>query len=116
MATALIKAIYALHAHDKLVPVVEWLVKNEVNIGRTTDYGEFPLGVSSRLGRFEVVRHLLEAGADPSQPTVVAPVTSHCEGGWSPGSTEELRAKLFERLTKITQPSRQQSVRPTLAA
>jgi hypothetical protein len=35
-------------------------------------------------------------------PTKIAPVTPDGESSWSPESTEELRAKLFDRLTQLS--------------
>jgi len=41
------------------------------------------------------------------QPQKVAPTTPDGEGSWTPETTEQLRAKVFERLTQLGQPSRQ---------
>lgn len=64
--TAIIKAIYALHADEMLVPILNLLVKSGADINGATNYGEFPLGVASYQCRFDAVRYLLEVGADPS--------------------------------------------------
>ncbi len=64
--TVLINVVYSLHDDEKLVQVVDFLVSNGVNINCETDYDETPLSVASRLGRFDVVSVLLDAGADPS--------------------------------------------------
>jgi ankyrin repeat protein len=64
--TALINIMYALHNHDALVPMANFLVKHGAVIDCQTDYGESPLSVASGMGRFDVVKHLLDAGADSS--------------------------------------------------
>ena len=87
--TILINVVYALHGQAALVPMIEWLVQHGAEIDCETEYGESPLSVASRLGRFDAVRFLLEAGADPSSL------------GWSPllkpialGTSEEVAALL----------------------
>lgn len=63
--TVLINVVHSLHDDDKLVQVVQFLVSNGAEINCESDYGESPLSVASRLGRFDVVSVLLGAGADP---------------------------------------------------
>ena len=64
--TVLINVVHSLHDDEKLVQVIEFLVNNGAKIDCESDYGESPLSVTSRLGRFDAVRFLLDAGADPS--------------------------------------------------
>lgn len=64
--SVLINVIYSLHDDDMLMPVVSFLVRNRAKIDCETEYGESPLSVAYRLERFDVVRCLLDAGADPS--------------------------------------------------
>ena len=64
--TVLVNVVYALHDHDALVQMIEFLVKHEAEIDCETEYGESPLSVASRLGRFDAIRFLLDSGADPS--------------------------------------------------
>lgn len=65
--TVLVHAVYKLHDHQGLVPMVEFLVQNGADLDRETEYGESPLSVASYQGRFDVVRCLLDAGADPTR-------------------------------------------------
>lgn len=64
--TVLINVIHSLNDDKMLIPVIEFLVKNGAEIDCETDYGESPLSVASHLGRFDAVKLLLGAGADPS--------------------------------------------------
>ncbi len=64
--TALINVIYSLHDHEMLVRVAEFLVRNGAEMNSQSSYGESPLSVASRRGRFDAVKFLLDAGADPS--------------------------------------------------
>lgn len=64
--TVLINVMYALHDDENLVQVADLLVKNGAQINCETEYGESPLSVASMRGRFDVVKYLLDAGADPS--------------------------------------------------
>lgn len=63
--TVLINAAYKLNSSDALLPMVKFLVKAGAEIDSETHYGESALSVTSRFGRFDVVKVLLEAGADP---------------------------------------------------
>lgn len=49
-----------------LVPLVRLLIERGAALDTASDYGESALGVASRLGRFDVVQLLLQAGADPA--------------------------------------------------
>ena len=62
----LVNVVYALHGHETLVPMIEFLAKNGAEIDCETKYGESPLSVASRLGRFDAIKFLLDSGADPS--------------------------------------------------
>ncbi len=64
--TALINIMYQLHEAKSLVPMIELLLKHGGETDCSTDYGESPLSIASRLGRFDAVKVLLDAGADPS--------------------------------------------------
>jgi ankyrin repeat protein len=64
--TVLINIMFALHSHEALVPMIEFLVKHGAEIDCETEYGESPLSVASRLGYFDAIRCLLDSGADPS--------------------------------------------------
>jgi ankyrin repeat protein len=64
--TAFVNITYALNDSESLVPMIELLWKHGADLDTSTDYGESPLSIASRLGRFDAVKFLLEAGADPS--------------------------------------------------
>jgi len=64
--TILINIMHSLHDDERLVPMAEFLVKNGAVIDCETDYGESSLSVASRMGRFDAVKLLLDAGADPT--------------------------------------------------
>jgi ankyrin repeat protein len=84
---AIVTAVYHsnLRRRDEGLQVVRMLLDAGAHPSGVTSYGESPLRVASRLGRFETIRLLLEAGADAGQL------------GWSPlhravalGSLEEV--------------------------
>ncbi len=50
-----------------LVEVVRFCLGQGEDVNRVTPYGESALRIASRLGRFDVVQVLLDAGADPGQ-------------------------------------------------
>jgi ankyrin repeat protein len=52
--------------NENLVSVVKLLIERGAELNQESDYGESALRIASRLGWFEVVRVLLEAGADAS--------------------------------------------------
>ena len=65
-------AIDAVHGRDilrdaGLLDLLGWLVAQKVDLDAVTSYGESALRVLSRIGRFDAVRLLLDAGADASQ-------------------------------------------------
>lgn len=64
--TALINVMYKLFDSDQLLPMVKRLVEFGAETDVVTRYGESPLSVSSHFGRFDVVRFLLDSGADSS--------------------------------------------------
>jgi len=63
--TALINSMYRLYDSKSLLPVIDLLVDRGADIDCETDYGEMPVTVASRLGRFDAVRALVDAGANP---------------------------------------------------
>src|SRR6185312_8170763 len=50
---------------SQLLPVLQLLIDRGADLDAVSDYGESALSVSSRVGRFDAVRLLLDAGADP---------------------------------------------------
>jgi len=63
--------IDAVHGRDigrdpRLLELLGLLVKHGVDLNGVSNYGESALRVLSRIGRFDGVRLLLEAGADPA--------------------------------------------------
>jgi ankyrin repeat protein len=66
---ALVDAVYGreMFPDDRLIGLLQLLVANGVQLNEVTKYGESGLRVLSRLGRFDAVKVLLEAGADASQ-------------------------------------------------
>lgn len=65
-------ALAAVHGRDilsdqGLLPLLAWLIEQEVDLNAITQYQESPLRVLSRIGRFDAVKLLLDAGADASQ-------------------------------------------------
>ncbi|MCB9924928.1 MAG: ankyrin repeat domain-containing protein [Planctomycetaceae bacterium] len=64
--TVLINIMYALHNDERLVPLAEFLIQHGAETDCETDYSESPLSVASLMGRFDAVKVLLDAGADPS--------------------------------------------------
>lgn len=61
---SLLKTVYA--NEENLLEQVRSLLQAGANPNERTEYFETPLRVSSRLGRFDVVKLLFEFGADPS--------------------------------------------------
>ncbi|OWK44361.1 ankyrin repeat domain-containing protein [Fimbriiglobus ruber] len=51
---------------SQLIPIVRFLIEQGADLNASSDYGESGLSVSSGAGRLDVVRVLLEAGADPA--------------------------------------------------
>jgi ankyrin repeat protein len=66
---ALINAMsHGVTAPDEtLLPIIELLIERGAPTSGISGYSESALRVASRVGRFDVVRILLEAGADPRQ-------------------------------------------------
>ncbi|TWT91185.1 ankyrin repeat domain-containing protein [Neorhodopirellula pilleata] len=64
--TVLINIMYKLFDDERLVPMIELLVKLGAETDCETGYGESPLSVSAHFGRFDAVSALLDAEADPS--------------------------------------------------
>jgi len=67
--TALLDAVHSRDVlrDEKLLELLELLVANGVALDAVSSYGESALRVLSRLGRFDAVRLLLDAGADEGQ-------------------------------------------------
>jgi hypothetical protein len=61
---SLLKTLYA--NEENLLEQVKSQLKAGANPNERTEYFETPLRVSSRLGRFDVVKILFDSGADPS--------------------------------------------------
>ena len=51
---------------QQLIPVLRLLIEGGADLNAVSDYGESALSVTSRVGRFDAVGLLLEAGADPT--------------------------------------------------
>lgn len=67
--TAALDAVYSrdvLRDH-RLLDLLKLLIANGVELNTVTGYGESALGTLNSLGRFDAVRLLLDAGADPSR-------------------------------------------------
>ena len=65
--TVLINIMYSLHDDERLVPMIEFLVRCGAETDCETEYGESPLSVASHFGRFDAVELLLDAGANPTR-------------------------------------------------
>lgn len=67
--TALIDAVHGRDVFNdaRLLELLQLLIDHGVNLSATTSYRESGLRILSRIGRFDGVRLLLEAGADRSQ-------------------------------------------------
>jgi ankyrin repeat protein len=61
--TPLVLASYKLSREPSLIPVLARLIQAGVSIDHRSDYGESPMTVNSRLGRFDAVQFLISAGA-----------------------------------------------------
>lgn len=66
--TVLIDAMHgrSIPADDKLLPVLRLLIERGADLDSVSDYGESALRVASRVGRFDAVGLLLDAGANPA--------------------------------------------------
>lgn len=62
---AMNSAVYG--STSSLCKIVEYLISLGIDLDVESKYGESPLSVASHRGKFEVVRLLLDAGADPSR-------------------------------------------------
>jgi ankyrin repeat protein len=90
--TVLINVVYSLSNSEQLVPFAEFLVRSGASLNCETKYGESPLSVTARFGRFDAVKFLLEAGADPA-PLQWTPMLSAA----AIGTLNELRILLIKR-------------------
>jgi ankyrin repeat protein len=66
---ALVDAVHGrcVYADPRLLELLNLLIKNRVDLSAVTSYRESGLRVLSRLGRFDAVKVLLDAGADGTQ-------------------------------------------------
>jgi ankyrin repeat protein len=66
--TPLIDALHipTLDTEGEHLPILRLLIERGADLDAVSDYGESALSVASRLGWFEAVRLLLDAGADPA--------------------------------------------------
>lgn len=62
----LIDAVYKLRDHNRY-EVMEWLIGQGARVDGLTKYGESALSVASLRGHFDIIRLLLDAGADTEQ-------------------------------------------------
>ena len=62
--TIIVDTVYGLYNSDDLVPMIEFLHRNNASIDAETEHGESPLSVASCFGRFDAVKCLLDLGAD----------------------------------------------------
>lgn len=64
--TIIVHCIYGLYDSDKLIPMIQFLHEKSASLDTESEYGESPLSVASRFGRFDAVKCLMERGADKS--------------------------------------------------
>ncbi len=66
--TAMIEAIYSLAMYDETrwMRLIRLLIERGANLDGVSDHGESALSVASCRGRFNIVRLLLDAGANPA--------------------------------------------------
>ncbi|MGL4421250.1 MAG: ankyrin repeat domain-containing protein, partial [Gemmataceae bacterium] len=66
--TVMIDVMYgrSILEDKQLLPIVRLLIERGADLDAVTEYGESALSVSSRIGRFDVVGLLLDAGANPA--------------------------------------------------
>jgi ankyrin repeat protein len=62
---AVIDAVFTAD-QTRLIPLLQLLIDRGANLNGVTDYSESALRVLSRQGRWDVIRFLLNAGADPN--------------------------------------------------
>ena len=61
--TPIINVLYHLQDNDKIIPVLDLLIKFGANIDAVTSYGESPITTAAMQARFDVVKYLIAAGA-----------------------------------------------------
>ncbi|WP_158545198.1 ankyrin repeat domain-containing protein [Bremerella cremea] len=64
--TALLHIMFRLHDNEMLLPMAEFLVQHGAVMDCESQYRESPLSAAYLRRRWDVVRFLLDAGADPS--------------------------------------------------
>lgn len=64
--TAIFSAISALSTDASLIPMLELFVKHQAKLDCATDNHETPVTSAAEIGRFDAVRYLIQAGADPT--------------------------------------------------
>src|SRR5688572_18685413 len=66
--TVLIDAMHgrSILEDPQLLPVLRLLIDRGADLDAVSDYGESALSVASRVGRFDAVALLLDAGANPA--------------------------------------------------
>lgn len=83
---ALIDAVHGrdIYRDQGLLPLLTYLASEGVNLSGETSYMETGLRVLSRIGRFDGIKFLLEAGADKAHlnftPLMEAIAFNHSEG------------------------------------
>jgi ankyrin repeat protein len=102
-SNAMNSAVY--NPTSSLYEIVEYLISLGIDLDGETKYGESPLSVASHRGKFDIVRLLLDAGADPARlgwnplmHAVVFGSLSDCRAIlWSPKVPLEDRDRLWQR-------------------
>lgn len=100
--TALIRIMYVLCQSDLLMPMADFLIRKGAATDCESDYGESPLSVVSRQGRFDTVKLLLDAGADSAPlrwtPLMQAVAVGTCdEVAWCLCTTNPIGRDRFSR-------------------
>ena len=62
----LVQVIHALNADERLVEMLDLLMQHGADINRASNWGESPLSVAYQIRRFDAVKFLLTAGANPA--------------------------------------------------
>lgn len=88
--------IDALHGHDistnqDLLRTLDELIKRGAHLNSVSDYGESALKTASRMARFDAVKCLMDAGADPTELQWTPLMTAIAVGSATAVSTVLLR-------------------------